>query len=47
MNITYIFKYSLPGKAKEKENKLFAKDTAGGIVLGMQITVLHSILWRW
>lgn len=34
MNITYIFKYSLPGKAKEKGDKLFAKDTAGGIVLG-------------
>lgn len=34
MNITYIFKYSLPRKAKEKGNKLFAKDTAGGIVLG-------------
>ena len=34
MNITYVFKHSFPRKAKEKENKLFAKDTASGIVLG-------------
>lgn len=33
MNINYFFKHLFPRKAKEKENKLFAKDTAGEMVL--------------
>ena len=32
MNITYIFKHLLPRKAKDKENKLFAKTLLVGYV---------------